>query len=414
MKQISLLFLLFSFLCVRAFSQSDTIHKETKKYGIVFKGFVKSDYWYDSRQVVASREELFLFYPQNVDLDINGKDVNAEDYVNFSPVTSRLTGIISGPDAFGARTSGLIEGDFSGVTNADINGFRLRHAFAKLRWEKYELLFGQFWHPMFVTEVFPNVISLNTGAPFQPFIRSPQLSITRYFNKMNIQLSFLSQRDNASDGPIGFNGVYMRNALVPNLHLQTQYKSDAHVVGVAADWKTLRPRLATEKPDSVYITKEQISSYAFMAYWKFKKDKFTWRCKSIYGQNLTEHLLMGGYAVRSIDPITEKEKYTPTNHLYMWGNIQYGEKIVYGLFGGYLMNRGTCHENTGKYYARGHNIAYVYRVAPSVSWISNTVQLSFEPEYTVAAYGKPDTKGIVNDSEEVANLRLLLTLFYFF
>jgi hypothetical protein len=403
---------IFYLLWFGLIGQTDTSKQEKKpSFGITFKGFIKSDYWYDSRQVLASREELFMFYPKNVLPDAQGNDINAEDYVNFSPVTSRLTGIISGPDAFGAKTSGLIEGDFSGVSNADINGFRLRHALGKLKWEKYELLFGQFWHPMFVTEVFPDVISLNTGSPFQPFIRNPQLSLTRHFNKLNFQMALLTQRDNSSDGPLGFSGVYMRNALLPNVHVQAQYKGDKHVFGVAADWKILRPRLVT---DSMYITRETVSSYAAMAYWKYKSEKFTWKTKAIYGQNLTEHLLMGGYAVRGVDSITARETYTPTNHLYVWGNLKFGKKFVYTLFGGYAKNLGTTHENNGKYYARGADIDYLYRASASVSWVSKTVQISFEPEYTVAAYGTPDSKGKITQSDEVANLRLLLTFFYFF
>jgi hypothetical protein len=100
--------------------------------------------------------------------------------------------------------------------------------------------------------------------------------------------------------------------------------------------------------------------------------------------------------------------------LFVWGNLQYGRKIVFGLFGGYAHNFGTSHENTGKFYSRGADIAYMYRVAPSISWVSNKVQISFEPEYTAAAYGKPDLKGVVQEIHEVANLRLLLTFFYFF
>jgi len=392
-------------------AQSDTTKKETPKFGINFTGFIKSDYWYDTRQVVAAREELFLLYPHTIKLDKNGDDINAEDYLNFSAITSRLTGIITGPDAFGAKTSGMIEGDFSGVSNDDINGFRLRHAFGKLKWEKSELLFGQYWHPMFVTEVFPYVISLNTGAPFQPFIRNPQLSYTRHFNKLNVQLAAITQRDNANSGPAGPSGVYMRNAIVPNIHLQIQYKSDNNVLGLAGDWKTLRPKLVT---DSMLITKEQVSSYAAMAYWKYKKDKFTWRFKTIYGQNMTEHLLLGGYAVHTYDTLTGIETYTPSNHLFLWGNIQYGKKVVFGLFGGYAKNFGTTDTNIGKYYTRAADIDYMYRVAPSVTWVSNKVWICFEPEYTVAAFGKPNEKGLVQNTTEVANTRLLLTLFYFF
>lgn len=402
-------FAIFSLLCyLTALSQSDTVQKKIR---FAFHGFIKSDYWYDTRQTVASREELFLFYPKNVQYDNNGRDVNAEDYVNFSPITSRVNVHVSGPKAFGADAIAFIEGDFSGVTNADINGLRLRHAYGLLKWEKVDLMFGQFWHPMFTPEVIPSVISLNTGAPFQPFIRNPLLTVTYRPGKLSFIISAIGQRDNANDGPAGYTGNYLRNNVAPNLHFQMQLKTGSQIAGLAADWKSLRPRLVTDKG---FITRERVHGFSYMCYWKFTAEKFSLKAKSIYGQNLTEHLLLGGYAVRSVDTITGVETYTPTNHLFVWGNFVYGKKIQAGLFGGYARNFGTSHKNTGKYYARGQDIAYLYRVSGSVSWISGPVQISFEPEYTVAAYGIPSERGLVENVQEVANLRLLLTFFYFF
>lgn len=410
-------------LAVSGFSQNSG-QTETKKFGIQFKGFIKSDYWYDSRQVVAAREDLFLIYPAHEKPDLNGDDINARPIFNYSPITSRLTGVITGPDAFGAKTSGVLEADFSGVTNDDINGFRLRHAYGKLRWEKSELLFGQYWHPIFVLDVFPNVISLNTGAPFQPFVRNPQISFTRYFNKFNLSLAFISQRDNASLGPKSptdpssvQSPIFMRNSLVPNTHLQLQYKNQHYIWGLAADCKVLQPRLETSKKIK---TNEKVNSYAFMAYLKYSKDDFLFSAKTIYGQNLTEHLMMGGYAVRTRDSLTNAETYTPSNNFNIWSFLSYGKAVRLGVYGGFSKNFGTTHENIGTYYSRGYakdvnlDIDYLYRIAPSISFVSNTVQISTELEYTAAAYGTPDKKGKVKDAAEVGNLRLLLTFFYYF
>lgn len=409
-KKFILLALLVPFASA-ANGQNNGENENTSGWGIKFGGFIKSDYWYDSRRVVAAREDLFLLFPASELADREGNDINAHAGFNYSAITSRLTGIISGPDAFGAKTSGVIEADFSGVTNADINGFRLRHAFGKLRWERSELLFGQFWHPMFVTEVFPHVISLNTGAPFQPFIRNPQIAFTRYFGQHSLQLTLLSQRDNASDGPEGPKPDYLRNSLIPNVHLQWQLKTEPFTWGAAADFKRLKPKMVT---DSLFITNETLDSWALMAYGKYAKNKLALRFKTIYGQNLTEHLMLGGYAVRDIDPVNGQQSYTPTNHLFLWGHITYGTKVQPGLFAGYAKNYGTSHPNAGVYYARGHNIAYMYRIAPSLSFISNKVQISTELEYTSAAFGQPDGHGIVQNPSEKANLRALLTFFYFF
>lgn len=407
----SILPALLTLVAWSAFGQVNDESQKSPAFGIRFGGFVKSDYWYDSRRIVAAREDLFLLFPAYEMADRQGNDINAAAGFNYSAITSRLTGTIFGPDAFGAKTSGVIEADFSGVTNADINGFRLRHAFGKLRWEKSELLFGQFWHPMFVTEVFPNVISLNTGAPFQPFIRNPQIAFTRYFGKNSLQLTLLSQRDNASDGPQGPKPDYLRNSLLPNLHLQWQYKNQSFTMGAAADFKRLKPKMVT---DSLFITNETIDSWAFMAYGKYATRNLAIRFKTIYGQNLTEHLMLGGYAVRETNLANGMQSYTPTNHLFVWGNITYGKKVQPGLFAGFAKNYGTTHQNEGIYYSRGHNIAYLYRIAPSLSFISNKVQISTELEYTVAAYGQPDSHGVVQNPSEIANLRALLTFFYFF
>ena len=385
--------------------------KKEKKFGIKFGGFIKSDFWWDSRKVAGAREDLFALYPQNSLLDAEKFDINDKPSFNFSAVTSRISGKISGPNAFGAKTSGVIEADFSGQSNADINGFRLRLAIAKLSWEKSELLFGQFWHPTFTTECFPTVISLNTGAPFNPFIRNTQVRFTYNFGKVKLISALLSQRDYTNSGPFGRSSMYHRNAVIPNAHIQLQYKSDNHVFGAGGDYKFIKPLIQT---DSNYTTDEMLGTYMFLAYYKYHNSKLTFKTKFLYGQNMTEHLLLGGYAVRTRDSLTLKETYTPTNHYSVWANVIYGKKIKFGLFGGYTKALGTCNENIGVYYSRGSDIDYVYRLAPSISFVSNKMQLSTELEYTVAAYGMTDTKGDIPSSEEIGNIRLLFTVFYFF
>lgn len=152
------------------------------KFGIEFSGFVKTDTFYDTRQTINIREGHFLLYPDNLLLDANKVDINAKPTFNMLSIQSRLKGAITGPEAFGAKTSGVIEADFFGNENAsfiDANGFRLRHAFLKLNWKTTELIAGQYWHPMFIAEAFPGVISFNTGAPFQPFSRNPQVRISK-------------------------------------------------------------------------------------------------------------------------------------------------------------------------------------------------------------------------------------------
>ncbi|MFW5644912.1 MAG: hypothetical protein ACOCZL_03275, partial [Bacteroidota bacterium] len=168
-KIIVLLFLISFGTSLHTFSQDDE-----KKFGISLSGFVKNDFILDTRQTVSVREGHFLLYPEDERLDPDGEDINARANFNYLSIQSRVTGKLTGPDAFGAKTSGILEGAFFGATNSDINGFRLRHAFFKRNWASTELLLGQYWHLMFVTDCFPGTVSFNTGTPFQYFSRNPQ------------------------------------------------------------------------------------------------------------------------------------------------------------------------------------------------------------------------------------------------
>ena len=113
---------------------------------ITWSGFVKADYFYDTRQTVNAREGHLLFVPAAVRRDANGVDINAKPELNILAIQSRLRMGVTGPEFFGMKTSGAIEGEFLGVANGDINGFRLRHAYLQLTGAKSQILMGQFWH----------------------------------------------------------------------------------------------------------------------------------------------------------------------------------------------------------------------------------------------------------------------------
>ena len=170
-------------LILLAFAFSLTAQEEKTEFGITFGGFIKSDFFYDSRQTVNIREGHFLLYPAAEFLaDAGNQDINAAPSLNFLSIQTRLTGTITAPDAFGARVKGVLEADFFGNENAafvDANGFRLRHAYAQLSWKKTQLLFGQYWHPLFIPACFAEVVSFNTGSPIQPFSRNPQVRIVQ-------------------------------------------------------------------------------------------------------------------------------------------------------------------------------------------------------------------------------------------
>jgi hypothetical protein len=417
-KEIMKNIIVLSFSLLILFNSFALAQQEKSDFGISLSGFVKTDLIFDSRQTVSLREGHFLLYPANESLDNNKVDINEKANFNILSIQTRLTGKITGPDAFGAKTSGMIEGEFFGTSDGDVNGFRLRHAYTKLDWENTSVLVGQTWHPMFVTDVFPGVVSFNTGAPFQPFSRNPQLRITQSFGDLKVIAVAATQRDFQSFGPNSKDEsvqsfTYLRNSVIPNLHLQFQYKAEDHIFGAGADFKRLTPRLATTKNIK---TAEAINSLSAIGYMKLNLSPFTIKAEGVYGNNLVDMLMLGGYAVKSLDTLTGFETYTNLSCYSVWGELVYGKELEFAVFGGYSQYLGAKNNIDKKYYSRINNIDNLIRISPRIQWNSGKTRLSTELEYTAAAYGVPkdNNKGLVEQTKLITNLRLLLAVYYFF
>jgi hypothetical protein len=396
-----------------AIGQTTNKPDSIKKFGITFSGFVETEAAYDTRQLLNSRENMLALYPLNQSLDKNGKDINAHPGFNQYAMSTRLTGTITGPDAFGAKTMGYIEGDFTGPSATENDAFRLRHAYIKVNWAKSELLMGQWWHPLNVPEMIPNVISLNIGAPFHPVSRQPQVRFTRNLGNFNIVAVAVSDRDYTSNGPSGATCEYLRNSVIPNLDLQLQYKKEnKFFCGIGGDYRRLTPRLKT---DSSFIADESIDCWAATAFMKIKFKKFTVKMQSVLGQNMYEQFMMGGFAVEKVDTATGKNTYTNLNQLTGWLDISTNnKKFNAGLFLGLAKNLGSLHNIWGAIYARGNDIDYAYRISPRLIWTSGNLSFNSEFEYTAAAYGTPNYLGDVHSTKTVYNLRILVAAIYTF
>ncbi len=407
--------------------------QENNNFGIKFHGFVKSDLLFDSRQTVDAREGHFLLFPKNVSLDPDGEDINAKSSFNMLSIQTRLKGFITGPDIGKIKTSAYIEGEFFGMMNSDINGFRLRHAFIKLKWETASILVGQYWHPMFATKCYPGTVSFNTGAPFQPFSRNPQIRLTKSFGNFNLFLTALSQVDFVSTGPDGASAKYLRNSTVPAVNFKVEYNyknadnSNEFLIGLSINYKTLVPRLQT---DNGYATSQTTYSTAFSGYAKFKTKAITIKAYGFYGGDAYNLLMLGGYAVTKLaDPAKDYVEYSCIRNSSYWIDFQTnGKELAWGLFGGYSKNLGSSNEIVGNAYTRGADIDFLYRVSTRLIWNIQKFRLAPELEYTAAAYATNmgliggrtteilniDKYGKVTESELVGNFRVLIGFYYFF
>lgn len=309
------------------------------------------------------------------------------------------------------------------MADGNINGFRLRHAYVKLNWTSTELMVGQFWHPLFITSSFPEVVSFNTGAPFLVFSRNPQIRITQDVKGFRLIFTALSQIDFKSTGPEGPSSKYLRNSAIPSLNLNLEYsrknaeEKKEFLVGIGGNFKQLIPDLQT---DSGYYTREGINSFVGTAYIKVGMPKVAVKMAGFYGQSMFDYTMIGGYAeAQYIDNEQGMVTYENFTTLSAWAEVMTtGKKMQGGLFVGWSKNLGTddiIRDNKKYYYARGYDIAHLYRISPRFVYNAGKLRIAPEFEYTVAAYGKTNyLDGGVMDPEPVGNFRFLLGVFYFF
>ncbi len=417
-------------LILLVFSVAVSAEEEKKPFGITFSGFIKNDIFYDSRQAVTIREGHFLLYPAEFLAAADGQDINAAPSLNFLSIQTRLTGTITAPDAFGARLKGVLEADFFGNENAafvDANGFRLRHAYAQLSWRKTELLFGQYWHPLFIAACYSDVISFNTGSPIQPFSRNPQVRLIHHAGKFHLIAAIVAQRDFTSPG----GSAALRNSTLPEFQFQAQLESKnpqtrkEFLAGVGGGVKWLRPLLNSEANGNKYASDQAVGSYSFTAFVKMKFPAFTCKLQGVYGSNLYDLLMLGGYGVSAVtDPARNTVAYTATRTVSLWSEaMSTGKTMQLGLWAGYTQNLGGnapilyYSDRVGGTLAtvRGANIKSVLRISPRLVLVSGKFSFALETEYTQAAYAAKDEfgtlwrdeRGVIGQTQNLANLRLL-------
>lgn len=409
-----------------------------KKFTVEFGGFVRNDLMFNTRQNLSARGEgQFSLVPLPIQYDFNNEDINAGLNFNMAIINTRVNMKISGPDAFGAKTSAFVEGDFLGISAATKFNFRARHAYFKLDWEKSQVLTGMTWHPMFVTDCYPGTVSFNTGVPFNPLSRVPQIRFSyKLTSKISAFASIMSQGHFLSVAPANS----FQNAGMPEAHIQLKFKSDNLAAGVGVNYQTLKPSLTNTGLDTAgnpttYISNAKVSSLSFIGYVNLKTKPLTIKAWGMYGQNNDNLVMMGGYAaVNNPNPTAQQIQegfieYTPLNTLSTWLDLSTnGKKVKYGIFVGYAKNLGANKEiNSGSYAGRWGNVNSMMRVSPRVVFISEKTEFGFEVEYSTIDYALGKTNGVtpeeitgINSKGQVTNfltadnIKFLLSMTYKF
>jgi len=381
-------------------------------------GYVGNDFFYNSRQNVEMVDGVIQLFPKPISPVGANADVNATPQAELLSVNTRLGIDITGAPILGAKSSGRIEADFAGFGTA-FYVFRIRQAFMKLNWSKTELLVGQTWHPMFGS-VIPSTFSANAGAPFQPFNRSPQVRVKQTLtNTLSFTAAALYEMQYASLGPVSTSAtnVYMKNAMAPNLFIGLENKNTHWTTGAGVDYKTI-------KPDANYI-----SSFSGVAYAQYVNKKFQARAKAIYGENLSDQLMLGGYGVSKYNAdTTQILSYTNFNNASGWVDAVYGTKFQVGLVLGASQNLGSSNDLAVNKSKKFINYGYgfydigatqqildrLYRIAPHVSYNLQNMRFGLEYDFTSASYGNLQQNGTAIGNYSVNNHRVLASVMYIF
>lgn len=402
---------------------------------VEFHGFVNSEVMHDSRQVKYGREGEVLLFPKDKELDATGKDKNSYGELSMFNFHTRLQAAVTGPQVGKFKSSALIEGDFLGSTDAAPNMLRLRHAYFKLTSSKTEFLIGQYWHPMFVAECFPDIVGWNVGLPVHVLARNPQIRFS-YMPSENFKITVaaLSQRDFVSSGPASAtdntstnSSVYIKRSNIPDMQLQMIVKTaPTHSMGITGGYKVIAPRiLAIDSSNVQNNNLETLGSFNLNAFSSLKTEKFSWLVEAIYGQNMSHLMMLGGYAVKTVDA-NDNRTYENTRVRSIWTDFAYNvtPKIKLGIYAGYTQNLGSKNEvfnndRTGAtfkpiYFGLGNDIDNLFIIAPRATYTVKRVRFALEWFRETAAYGTIGSKMEVSKTHDVTNDRILASATYSF
>ena len=384
-------------------------------------GFVRNYFTYDSRSCVQSNEGLFNMLPNDVNYGANGDDLNAIPSVRFLSMTTRFGINVSGPEIWGAKSSAKIESDFCGASSGTAFNLRIRQAYTKLAWDNSDLLVGQAWHPM-SGDLMPEVFSLATGAPFNPFNRSPQM---RYNYAPVKGLSFtVAALYQYQYGSVGLDGktsnVYSRNAIVPELFIGMTAKGKHLTGGFGVNASTIAPRVLAND----MRVDERLTSYSAMAFGSLKVDDLSVRAKATYGQNTSHMQQPTGFGVIEVFD-NGVYNYESMQLGSAWITMMYGKKLRYGFFAGWMKNYGSAGDDFMNLVVRNNKgMDQAYRFSPIVTYKVENMQIGLEYEHTATAYGdyvmdmndfpREITNGTVTNTHWVANNRVCVMVKYDF
>ena len=413
-------------------------------------GFIRNYFVFDTRESVSGTGNLFYYLPKDLNLNDAGQDLNAQPSFRFLALTSRVGLDVNGYYINNLHFGAKVEADFySGLSGSTGTAtMRLRQAYATITWKDLPLSdekkasvglkIGQAWHPMAAD--FPHVFSLEVGAPFGPFSRTPQVTMDASLGgNWTITASALWQMQYTSMGPswnstkktyeAAASADYMKYSCVPEMYAGVTYKNEVFLFRAGVDMLSITPRIQNMKEGAdgkytAYKVNERLTTVSPFAYVQYAKGLFSVRAKTIYGQGGEHFNLMSGYV-----KVGAKEdgswEYAPLRNTSSWLSLSYGKTWQGVLFLGYMKNLGladgvskTPVAQSDIYFCKNGfpNLTQMYRIQPELIYNIGKLNLGLEYQYTAGQYGKNfNNRALVTDDLHwVGNHRIQMMVKYNF
>ena len=364
-------------------------------------GFILNYGVYDSHASNAGTEELYYIMPN---------DNNASGAFNFVALATRLGVDVTGYEVDGYKIGAKVETDFYSKVGASAV-LSLRQAYFTMAKDNRSWKIGQAWHPMAAD--MPDIFSLETGAPFGPFSRTPLVNFDwNYSSKLGVSAAAIWQMQYTNSGPEGATANYLKYGGIPEFYFGVNLKPmDNLLVKAGVDFLSIRPY------KSIASRNNKFSAFAFAQYnisdWVIK-DKLT------FTQDGSHFNMIGGYGVADVFE-DGTLKFENTRNLSDWVSILYKGLGNWRpcLYLGYSMVLGTYDSlpDTKLFWGKlnAGTINNIYRIQPEVTYNIGKVALGAEYMLTSVQYGTPDAhKRVAEDLHWVSNHRLQFMAKYTF
>lgn len=403
-----------------AFAADKEKVKDAPKNHFKLYGFIRNYFVFDSRESVSGTGDLFYYLPKDVSMK-DGIDVNETPSFRFLALTSRLGVDVSGYHIGNVHFGAKIEGDFyAGLSNSSnaqattyfpgntkISGTaqaRLRQAFATVTWKDLPmnggnvasvgLKIGQAWHPMGAD--MPHLFSLEAGAPFGPFSRTPQVTMDAGLGEhWVISAAAIWQMQYQSAGPVGTSAIYMKYGMTPEMYAAVAYKNKSFLVRMGADMVSIKPRVLGTKDGATVKVSDRKTSLLYYAYAQYSHKKFAVKAKTTYGEGGEHMNLMSGYAKVS-ENSDGSWNYASMRNSSSWLSMSYGKKWQGVIFLGYVKNLGLADpvatgflKKDDVYFCSNgfSNLNQMYRINPQIIYNIGKMNVGLEYQWTAVQYG---------------------------